>query len=202
MTSTSKRPFGSPAAIRVGSLPNTHTESGVVLIIALILLIVISLLAVTSMRNASSSEAVAGNVRTTELANQAAELALRHCEASAIKVVRVLGGDITSTEATYTTTFAQTNLVWAATAVKWQDVTGTWDSGSSTATFVLPTAILGTGTFKRPPECMVESLTGATPVSSNAAFVITARGFGPEVPAGTGRPQGTEAWLQSTIEIQ
>lgn len=202
MTSTSKRPFGSPAAIRVGSLPNTHTESGVVLIIALILLIVISLLAVTSMRNASSSEAVAGNVRTTELANQAAELALRHCEASAIKVVRVLGGDITSTEATYTTTFAQTNIVWAPTAVKWQDVTGTWDSGSSTATFVLPTAILGTGTFKRPPECMVESLTGATPVSSNAAFVITARGFGPEVPAGTGRPQGTEAWLQSTIEIQ
>lgn len=202
MPSTYKHPAGSPAKRRSGGTSNPQSERGVVLIIALILLIVISLLAVTSMRNASSSEAVAGNVRTTELANQAAELALRHCEASAIKVVRVLGGDTTSAEATYPTTFAQSNIVWAATAVDWQSVTATWDVGTNTKTFVLPTTLVATSTFKRPPECMVESLTGVTPVSTNAAFVITARGFGPEVSAGAGRPQGTEVWLQSTIEIQ
>jgi type IV pilus assembly protein PilX len=180
-----------------------QSERGVVLVIALILLIVISLLAVTSMRTAASSEQVASNVRTTDLATQAAEIALRHCESSAIKIVKVLGGDTTSAEAVYPTTMTSSNILWANTANEWGNVATTWDVASSTKTFVLPSTIVGgTATYKRPPECMVESLTGVTPTSSNAAFIVTARGFGPEVAAGTGRPQGTEIWLQSTIEIQ
>ena len=43
-------------------------QQGVVLVIALILLVLISLLAVNSVKNSGSSESVAGNVRTTELA--------------------------------------------------------------------------------------------------------------------------------------
>jgi Tfp pilus assembly protein PilX len=180
-------------------------ENGVVLIIALILLVVISLLAVTSMRSAGSSENIASNVRTTELATQAAEIALRHCESSAIKVVKVLGGDTTSAEATYSDQGLTTSkILWATTSVQWQS-TATWDS-TSTATYVLPASMVGgTSTYQRPPECMVESLTGVTPVSTGAAFVITARGFGPEVAAADNartRPQGTEIWLQSSIEIQ
>jgi hypothetical protein len=53
---------------------------------------------------------------------------------------------------------------------------------------------------------MVELMSGGMPTGTASvtpsAFVITARGFGPEVAAGSGRPQGTEVWLQSTIEIQ
>lgn len=182
-----------------------HAQRGVVLIIALILLVVISLLAVTSMRNATSSESVAGNVRTTELATQAAEIALRHCESSAIKVVKVLGGDTTSAEATYADQgLVQSEMLWATTSVAWQNTT-TWD-GTSTATYVLPSSLVGgTATYKRPPECMVESMTGATPVATPASFVITARGFGPEVAAADSsrsRPVGSVVWLQSTIDIQ
>lgn len=182
-----------------------HKQQGVVLIIALILLVVISLLAVTSMRNAGSAESVAGNVRTTELATQAAEIALRHCESSAIKITKLIANPSdTSAEATYSTTLAESNVLRASTSVQWQS-TATWDS-TSTATYVLPTSLVGgTATYKRPPECMVESLTGTTPVSTSAAFVITARGFGPEVSTADSsrtRPQGTEVWLQSTIEIQ
>lgn len=182
-----------------------RAQAGIVLIIALILLVVISLLAVTSMRSAGSSENIAGNVRTTELATQAAEIALRHCESSAIKVVKVLGGDTTSAEATYSNQgLTSSQILWATTSVQWQS-TATWDS-TSTVTYVLPTSMVGgTSTYKRPPECMVESLTGVTPISTGAAFVITARGFGPEVAAADStrtRPQGTEIWLQSTIEIQ
>lgn len=180
-----------------------HSQDGVVLIIALILLVVISLLAVTSMRNTASSESMAGNVRTTELATQAAEIALRHCEASAIKITKLIANPSdTSAEATYSTTLAESNVLRASTSVQWQSTT-TWDS-TSTATYVLPSSLVGTDTFKRPPECMVESLTGVTAVGTNAAFIITARGFGPEVAAADGsrtRPQGTEIWLQSTIEI-
>lgn len=185
-------------------------EQGVVLVIALILLVVMSLLAVTSMRSAASSETISGSVRTTELATQAAEIALRHCEASATKVSRVLGGDTTSAEATYSTTLVEANILRATTSVAWQS-TATWDS-ASTATYVLPLSLVNQSgmtmtTYKRAPECMVESLTGTAPVAGTASYVITARGFGPEVPAlavatTRVRPVGTEVWLQSTIELQ
>jgi hypothetical protein len=53
---------------------------------------------------------------------------------------------------------------------------------------------------------MVELLSGGMPTGAGSvipsAFVITARGFGPEVAADAGRPKGSEIWLQSTIEIQ
>lgn len=181
-------------------------QRGVVLIIALILLIVISLLAVTSMRSASSSESIAGNVRTTELATQAAEIALRHCESSAIKVAKNNSGDTSSSQGSYTTTITGANISPVG-SVQWQSTT-TWDSGTSTATLVLPSTLVGgTATYQRPPECTIELLTSASgatgaTVVPPAAFIVTARGFGPEVPAGSGRPQGSVVWLQSTIELQ
>jgi Tfp pilus assembly protein PilX len=190
---------------RLARKPGRPAERGVVLIIALILLVVISLLAVTSMRSATSSESVAGNVRTTELATQAADIALRHCESSAIKVVKVNGGDTTSAEATYADQGMGTaQIQWATTSVQWKSTT-TWDS-TPTIAYVLPASLIGgTATYKRPPECVVESLTGTnSAISTAASFIVTARGFGPEVPAADAsrsRPQGSEVWLQSTIEI-
>lgn len=202
MPTVPEQPSATKLMFSHSNLP--RKQQGVVLIIALILLVVISLLAVTSMRNAGSAESVAGNVRTTELATQAAEIALRHCESSALKITKLIANPSdTSAEANYSTTLAESNVLRASTSVQWQN-TATWDS-ASTATYVLPSSLVGTATFKRPPECMVESLTGVTAVGTNAAFVITARGFGPEVAAADGsrtRPQGTEVWLQSTIEIQ
>jgi type IV pilus assembly protein PilX len=185
-------------------LPARRNQSGVVLIIALILLVVISLLAITSMRGAGSAEKVAGNVRTTELATQAAEVALRHCESSAIQLAR----NTANTDATYYTTTFTIGSIAPVNSVQWQS-TATWDSSSAnTATFVLPASTFvvgGTSTYKRPPECMVELLSGGMPTGAGSvtpsAFVVTARGFGPEVAAGAGRPQGSEIWLQSTIEI-
>ena len=178
-------------------------QRGIVLIISLIMIVVISLLAVASMRNAASSESVAGNVRTTELATQSAEIALRHCESSALKIVRNICGDTTSSEATYTTTLADANISKTAAAAQWQS-TSAWDSTATTA-FIVPASLVGNAaTFKRTPECMVESLTGTAPlVCTPASFVITARGFGPEVSATAGgRPVGTVVWLQSTLDIQ
>lgn len=182
--------------------PRHQAERGIVLVIALILLVIISLLAVTSLRNAGSSESVAGNVRTTELATQAADIALRHCESSAIKITKRIANDSdTSAQATYPTTLVEANVQRVTTADQWKSVSN-WDS-TTTAVFVLPSDLVGnTATYQRPPECMVESLTGVTPTGPPASFVITARGFGPEVAAGTGRPAGTVVWLQSTIEIQ
>jgi hypothetical protein len=37
--------------------------------------------------------------------------------------------------------------------------------------------------------------------NTSNSFVVTARGFGPEVASGTARPTGAEVWLQSTISL-
>lgn len=183
-------------------------QTGIVLIVSLIMLVVISMLAVLSMRNTASTEQVAGAVRTTELATQAAEIALRHCEQSLMEVIKVAGGAAPS----YTTTFTLEKILPASSVSLWQSTT-VWDS-ASTATFVLPMAMLNQAgmaydTFKRPPECMVAPLVvvpnGSSVPTSTSAFVITARGFGPEVAAANpsrSRPVGTEIWLQSRITLE
>jgi Tfp pilus assembly protein PilX len=183
-------------------------QRGVVLVISLVLLVLISLLAVTSLRNAGSSENVAGNARTAELATQAADIALRHCEASVLKLQLNAYGDTVSPEATYATTFGAANILPAMDPPTWQRL-ATWDSVSM-ASFVLPlSAVNQTGvaatTYKRPPECMVEQISTAGAAAGPQFYVITARGFGPEVGAANAvrsRPSGSEVWLQSHIELQ
>ena len=174
-----------------------QAQQGVVLIIALILLVLISLLAVSSLRNAGSSEMVAGNVRTTELASQAADIALRYCESKALEM------------ATAGVTPDSTPDQWK-TAATWDrpNTQKPWD-GTSNSAFVLPAELVNQAgmtydTYKRPPECMVEKLPALT-AGTSVFYIVTARGFGPEVAAaGTARsrPTGSEAWLQSSIEVQ
>lgn len=180
---------------RRSALP--QAQHGVILVIALILLVLISLLAVSSLRNAGSSEIVAGNVRTTELANQAADIALRYCESKALEM-------------------ATAGVTPDSTPNQWKNP-ATWDSpntkkpwdSTSTSAFVLPAELVNQAgmtydTYKRPPECMVEKLPAVT-TGTSMFYIITARGFGPEVAAaGTARsrPTGSEVWLQSNIELQ
>lgn len=192
-----------------------HQQRGVVLIISLVLLVVISLLAVTSLRNVSSSESVASNVRTSELATQAAEIALRHCEDSVQQVVK------SSCAPVITTTFTLAKILPYSAVPSWSlrntaNELINWDGVNSTETFVLPLSLVNQAgmantTYQRPPECMVEPLpmkvtdaSGTSALNTTAAFVITARGFGPEVAAADAnrkRPTGTEVWMQSHIEL-
>ncbi len=185
--------------------PPAQRVRGVVLIMALIMLVIITMLATFGLRNAASTEMVSGNVRTTELATQAAESALRYCEQQTEAYIQSLAGS--------TVTVAITPLAYLATARWSQKTSGTldyWDgSGSLTSpawnAINASTVVNGTTTFKRPPECMIERAfdpAATDPSINTATFIITARGFGPEVqpadPSRT-RPSGTEVWLQSTI---
>jgi Tfp pilus assembly protein PilX len=195
-----------------------QSQHGVSLLIALIVLVVISLLAATSIRNASTTVSVSGNVRTTELATQAAEIALQHCELSVLSLVREASG----TSDSYDTEGVElpSSVSVSVTASRWQD-TANWDDEDSSKVFPLPLAMVNQAdigvTYKRAPECMVERMPVTTvelvttpetdPPTYTAVrdvdsmFLITARGFGPEVGSGTGRPVGSEVWLQSHIEI-
>ena len=182
-------------------------QRGVVLIIALLMLMVISLLAVGSIRNAASTDSVAGNVRITELATQAAEIALRHCEASVLDTLTVAAGGASA----YASTFTAFNILAPANPPRWQNM-AIWDSASP-ATYVLPLSLVNQPgilvTYRRAPECMVEPLpvmpSDATVLKTTTSFVVTARGFGPEVAAADAnrsRPAGSEVWLQSHIDLE
>lgn len=203
--STAPLQFARSAGLRrqgAGRHARLPTQRGVVLIIALVMLVVISLLTTLSIRSAVSTESVSGNVRTTELASQAAEIALRYCEDAVV-------------------TFQATGVA-PPTAVgpfplpsqdppRWKSTSGSWDVSPSDAIIVPLTSVnqaVGNATYKRAPECLVENMpvvTAAGVLSNTSTFVITARGFGPEVPlanASRSRPQGSEVWMQSTIELQ
>ena len=175
--------------------PLYAAQRGIVLIMSLIMLVVISMLATMSMRNATSSEAVSSGVRTTALASQAAEAALRFCENT---TVQISGGAAAP---------AGFNILPTSTPPIWQS-TANWDQ-VTTSVYLVPLATVnnadGYATYQRSPECMIERVpvvTAMGAVSNTSTYVITARGFGPEVAATAGiRPVGSEVWLQSTIEL-
>ncbi len=181
-----------------------HKSSGVVLVMSLIMLIIISILAISTMRNSSNTETIVNSFRTGDLAKQAAELALRYCEDCV--VARINGTTTTSCDSTFVTA---THIQSASSPPAWQDI-ASWDATPQPAyLFIIPKDVVNQTsldkTYKRLPECMVERVetvvAGTTAVNIQKVFTVTARGFGPEVPDDKGRPQGSEVWLQSTIEL-
>ena len=179
-----------------GHLPGAN-QRGVVLIIALIMLVVLSLVAVVSIKSTLSSEVSTNNSRTQTLAMQAAEAALRHCETLAQNSIKLPTVDPKKTPEAAPA--AGATYFWEDVANNW-DSTGFTDHGGVvlTATDINDSATQGL--YKRFPECMVQYLD-----TSPYKFVVTARGFGPDVAALEGnlpgtpaKPVGTEVWLQST----
>ena len=173
-------------------------ERGVVLIIALILLMVMSLIAGFSIRNSASSTQVTNNTRTQALAMQAAESALRHCEQAVINFRNGVAAGV-GVVSPLTPSAAP---VIAGTPYAWQTMTN-WDGAgtASNVTILTATDMNDAGSlYKRFPECMAQYLqTGNT-----QRVVVTARGFGPEVPAvdaNRDAPAGAEVWLQSSISM-
>lgn len=206
---------------RLSHLKLHKKQKGMVLVMAIMLLLLISLLTATSIKNSMSTESVVNNVRTVELANQAAEIALRHCEASVINVLKMKNGD----PSTYSSTFVESNIIYSdSNSQQWKNKS-LWNSNTPDV-YVLPLEMVNQQdmflTYKRPPECMVENLSilltnlkvvntsgvetahDGTIMNNKSIFIITARGFGPEVSAADsarGQPQGSEVWLQSQIEL-
>lgn len=173
-------------------------QQGIVLIIAMILLIVISLISIASVRSAGSSELAANNARVQNLAMQAAETALQYCETGVLNHVRNTG--------TYKIT-PETQPEDLSKPYRWQDV-ARWDAQAARPElYVLSSGEVNktSGThalYKRYPECMAQYQ--FHPASSTKSFVVTARGFGPDVEADQGdanrkAPNGAEVWLQSTL---
>lgn len=176
------------------------------------MLVVISMLTAVSVRNATSSEGINANVRQTQLASQSAETALRYCEQAVINLVTPGTGtfSISSPPTLAAVTLDATHIHELAAGTPIAMVASNWDStASGNKILLLPLTSVNragiTSTFSRPPECMIERLSPSTSnLTYSKNFTITARGFGPEVPAANAnrnRPVGSEVWMQSSLEL-
>lgn len=182
----------------LSSFPNAGRragQSGVSLIIVLVMMVVIGLASAAAIRSATSGEKVTNNIRLQNLAQQYAEAGLRYCE----NELALADGARVATlqESVLTTTVLGGVPGWSLPAT-WTDT-----GGISASKSVLPASqIRSTDSAFTPgklPECVVERQTLA---DTNISYVITARGFSPGYAANstTGKTEnGSVVWLQSTI---
>lgn len=173
-----------------------HLERGSVLAITLMLLIVLALVGTLAIRNSTQSERVMNSVRTSNVAQQAAETALRICEQVAQKHEK--GESIAGIDANK----VKTDITETADAGIWK-TKDSWKKGAANL-INLPDNYFpskqekGITKLKHAPQCIIQKLK----TKQVEGYVITARGFGNDavIDDATGRvTSGAEAWLQSIL---
>lgn len=171
-------------------IPGAGRQGGIVLIMALILLVVISTVAVLAVKNAMSGEQVSNNLRINAVATQAAETGLRYCEnlvlagGAPVILFPISGG-------TAPPTFWATRTNWTAA----NTTTATVAVADSTDTAGRTSAVR--------PMCMVEEMRLATTElnPAGAAYLVTARGFSQDYQTNADGLviAGSEVWMQSIL---
>jgi type IV pilus assembly protein PilX len=177
------------------STPSKSRQTGISLIIVMVMLIVIGLTSAAAIRNATTGEKFTNNIRVQNLAQQYAEAALRYCEIEMGKAT-----------ADRVATLADANILTVAVgaATGWENtVTWTGTGGASASkTVLLEARVKSSDSAFKPskmPECVVEKQTLADTTSS---YVITARGFSPDYTADSSTgitTGGSVVWLQSIL---
>jgi type IV pilus assembly protein PilX len=116
------------ASLPASMQPKTPYQSGAVLIISLIMLLLLTLIGTSSMQSTSLEEKMAGNMRDKSLAFQAAESALKAAESSLPPAVSPTdsgtGGIYSSTSTIPTAAAILTDAFWTTNPVATSTVTG------------------------------------------------------------------------------
>jgi type IV pilus assembly protein PilX len=172
-------------------------QRGVVLPVALILLVIVSFAGLFAARNSANHEQFSNNLRTTNVARQAAEIGLRFCESVVIDIRDndglthgALAGNIASTEITDGQITDSNVAVWASLA--------NWSGGSAnliTAPLTYDTEVKTEAQLVNAPTCIAQLMT-------EDRVLVTARGLSndAQIDGGSGRlVQGSEIWLQSIL---
>ncbi|OAI21160.1 hypothetical protein A1359_19770 [Methylomonas lenta] len=144
-------------------LPIPQQQSGAVLVVSLIMLLLLTIIGVTSMQTTSLEEKMAGNMRDKNLAFQAAETALKTAEASLPPAASI---QFNGTDGYYSST--------ATPAVTdndfWEDYSNNHSSGIS-----LPN-------ISQPPRYIIQDLgcisPALTPCPGQHVYRITAYAYG------------------------
>jgi type IV pilus assembly protein PilX len=155
-------------------------QRGITLIIAMLMLVVIGLMSVGIMRNATSSDQVANNSRLQAQANQAAQMVLRFCED---QLAAGASGKVPPKDAPT----PPAKPLWT--------VKTNWQAAPAGVAYTLQKTDIkgGDSNFpKVPPQCISE-----VSQDNTAVYTITARGFSSDYSAATN--SGAIVWLQSTV---
>lgn len=182
-------------------------QTGISLIIVLIMLVVIGLTSAAAIRNATSGERATNNIRMQNLAQQYAEAALRYCEAQVSladsdpnRVATLRDANIVQTAFVVGQAAFQPTPLWKQT-ITWTGAAGS--GGASSSRTVLPQSQIKSGnssiTPKTLPQCVAERQIMA---DGKIALILTARGFSPDYTAAafTGLTTGgSVVWLQSIL---
>jgi Tfp pilus assembly protein PilX len=180
-------------------------ERGVVLVVTLVLVVILSLLGTFAIRNATQSERSVNGIRSTEVAREAAETALRFCE----QVAMFDGDGKDYTE--YGSNGMRAQIITTTIGSEF-DQNAAWRKSANWAgnrVIVLPPDYYNkkpTGTtvdatqLKIAPRCLIQKIE-STSTPKLTGYLITARGFANNAKlAPTGiATQGAEAWLQSVL---
>lgn len=178
-------------------------QGGIVLIMALILLVVISTVALLTIRGAISSEQVSNNMRSSAVATQSAETALRYCEWEALKSVSSSttativpvppAADAGTPPTTWSSRAAWTALTSNTVTVALANSTDA--AGRTVTAALLPSCMIEQYEFPKPP--------GASSSGGGLAFLVTARGYSPDYQTNAGGTilSGGEVWLQSIVRL-
>jgi type IV pilus assembly protein PilX len=181
-------------------------QGGAVLAMTLILLVLMSLLAISALKGSISGEQVSKNMRTTSVALQSAETALRLCE-DAVRTGKLEIGQV----AALAPVKVQYSMDLAAGEMPTQWKTrANWvpdpDPALGMITAIPKAQVVdGARPLPFPPRCMVEQyrlprLDPDTTLSD--PFLVTAVGYSPDYTqnaAGDGL-SGSEVWVQSVLQ--
>jgi type IV pilus assembly protein PilX len=163
-------------------------ERGVALIVAMIVLVIIGLTSVSVMRGALSSDQLVNNSRVQTLASQAAQIALRYCEAQANAPSLPPGFNLGASA--------------GANDMDWLKYSN-WSSGNNIVNDVpdeyMETAESTFGATKA-PQCIAQCT--VLPDAKTKVLQTNSRGFSPDYSdedADGYADSGSVVWLQSTV---
>lgn len=202
--------------MRYGGTMAMRSQRGITLIVAMILLLVISVTAAVVARGSVSGEQISNNARSQELAWQAAEAALRYCEVGVSNQQSVVLNPTKTLSITqYTLTIA---VAPSGSSLPLWATTTNWDASTPNANLIAvplhrlddPSSTSATSgvakkdarfqaIYLRAPECFAQYESNST--EGQRQIRVTARGFGPEVANDTGKPKGSEVFLQSILDF-
>ncbi|MGS0741815.1 pilus assembly PilX family protein [Glaciimonas sp. GG7] len=152
-------------------------QLGIALPVTLIFLLVMAMIGITAIRNVMLEEKIAGNVRSQQLAFEAAEQVLRYCE----MLVRELPQSHAETHFPLLavgpiTEGPDKGREYWESAASWTD---------NAMSIPLPSSILGNLNLQAVPRCMIEEIAfpgdyefQLNPSDVSRAYRITARGIG------------------------
>lgn len=171
-------------------------EAGIVLPIALIMLVIISFAGLLSARNSASYEQFSNNMRTTQVARQSAEAALRYCERVAMDQTENDGVNFPSD----TQKIAPTKLTdpeQDSPRPEW-DIKTNWVDGANyliTVSLDHSNDVKDAAKIKNDPSCIIQPL-------RDDQYLITARGLSNDAQLDNNGQltAGSEVWLQSILK--